>query len=171
MHTPPAPPIISVREVLVTVCSVTPLKPVCTNGSVSSNPFKKTAKKTTNFRLLKMLRASSSRLVQSGFHTNLKCMSLARTAGAVRLSSSKGDGEPSFIQMCEIFLDNARSYVEHRLLTRPDPPGTKKNPHEDKKNKIKGWCGVFYVFCCALPRENVHKMAYLLLIQLVSNFS
>lgn len=92
-----------------------------------------------------MLRASSSRLVQSGLHRNLKCASLARTAGSVRQSSSEADGEPSFIQMCEIFLDNARSYVEHRLLTRPDPPGTKKNPYEDKKSKIKGLWSGFYM--------------------------
>lgn len=105
-----------------------------------------------------MLRASSSRLIQSGIHRNLKCGSLARTAASVRLSSSETDGEPSFIQMCEIFLDNARSYVEHRLLTRPDPPGTRRDPHEDKKSKIKGLCGfryerVFSVLLLSLPRE------------------
>jgi len=39
--------------------------------------------------------------------------------------------------MCEGFFENARSFVEHRLLTKPDPPGYRTEKFEDKKTQNK----------------------------------
>ncbi|XP_029200822.1 glutamate dehydrogenase, mitochondrial-like [Acropora millepora] len=55
-----------------------------------------------------------------------------------KLSTSSDSQDPSFTQMCEGFFENARSYVEHRLLTKPDPPGYRPEKFEDKKHRIKG---------------------------------
>ncbi|XP_031562890.1 glutamate dehydrogenase, mitochondrial-like [Actinia tenebrosa] len=87
-----------------------------------------------------MLRASSVRFMRPSLPGSIKPASIAKTVSSVRLSSTEaGQGEePSFTQMCELFLDKARTYVEHRLLTRPEPPGTKRAPHENRKHKIRG---------------------------------
>ncbi|EDO40710.1 predicted protein [Nematostella vectensis] len=53
-------------------------------------------------------------------------------------SAVESDTEPSFTEMCAGFFDQARTYVEHRLLTRPDPPGKIPEKFEDKKHRIKG---------------------------------
>ena len=53
-------------------------------------------------------------------------------------SSETEQAEPSFTEMCEGFFNNARSYVEDRLLSKPDQPGTRKESPDEKQHKIKG---------------------------------
>lgn len=66
-----------------------------------------------------------------------KYVSVLRNA-LEKMSTSSDSQDPSFTQMCEGFFENARSYVEHRLLTKPDPPGYRPEKFEDKKHRIKG---------------------------------
>lgn len=66
-----------------------------------------------------------------------KCLPAVQIA-VVKMSTSSDPQDPSFTKMCEGFFENARSYVEHRLLTKPDPPGYRSEKFEDKKHRIKG---------------------------------
>lgn len=54
------------------------------------------------------------------------------------LSTSQDDEEPSFHEMCDLFFDNARSYVEDRLMTRPVRPGKKKEDPAMMKYYVRG---------------------------------
>lgn len=81
-----------------------------------------------------MLRNSLTRAVSS---RSSKYVPVIENLGG-KLSTSSDSQDPSFTQMCEGFFENARSYVEHRLLTKPDPPGYRPEKFEDKKHRIKG---------------------------------
>lgn len=66
-----------------------------------------------------------------------KCLPAVQNA-VEKMSTSSDSKDPSFTQMCEGFFENARVFVEHRLLTKPDPPGYRTEKFEDKKHRIKG---------------------------------
>ena len=66
-----------------------------------------------------------------------KCLPAVQNA-VLNMSTGSEPKDPSFTEMCEGFFENARSYVEHRLLTKPDPPGYRPEKFEDKKHRIKG---------------------------------
>lgn len=66
-----------------------------------------------------------------------KCLPVVQNVVG-KMSTSSDPQDPSFTQMCEGFFENARSYVEHRLLTKPDPPGYRPEKFDDKKHRIKG---------------------------------
>ena len=88
--------------------------------------------------MLKLARLSSARsalLKKSKTFSALKHVSVP----VMDYSTDTFSEEPSFTEMCEGFFDNARSYVEHRLMTRPDPPGRRPETFEDKKQRVKGW--------------------------------
>lgn len=90
-----------------------------------------------------MLRLQKVYSLRPAFALSSKVFPAARRATS---SDAEQVPEPSFTEMCEGFFDNARSYVEHRLLTKPDPPGTRPEKFDDKKHKIKGIVG-----CAACP--------------------
>lgn len=84
-----------------------------------------------------MFRLQSVSLLRGTFIRSAKCLPAVQNAAA-KMSTSSDPQDPSFTQMCEGFFENARSYVEHRLLTKPDPPGYRPEKFEDKKHRIKG---------------------------------
>lgn len=60
----------------------------------------------------------------------------ARIVGS-RLMSA-GGGEPSFLQMVDKFVENARDLALQRLSTKPPPPGRRQEPLEQKRATVKG---------------------------------
>ena len=91
--------------------------------------------------MLKLHRLSSARSVLASGSKTLSALQnggVRTTEFSTSTSEAGQHGEPSFTKMCEGFFDNARSYVEHRLLTRPDPPGRRPEKYEDKKQRVKG---------------------------------
>ena len=84
-----------------------------------------------------MSRVLSTTLRSAAFSRSSKYVSMVERACG-KMSTSSDSQDPSFTQMCEGFFENARSYVEHRLLTKPDPPGYRPEKFEDKKHRIKG---------------------------------
>ena len=84
-----------------------------------------------------MLRLQSAISLRTALIGSAKCLP-AVPNGAVEMSTSGQAESLSFTKMCEGFFENARSYVEHRLLTKPDAPGYRPERFEDKKHRIKG---------------------------------
>lgn len=74
---------------------------------------------------------------RGAFVRSTKCLPAVQNA-VVKMSTSSDPQDPSFTKMCEGFFENARSYVEHRLLSKPDPPGYRPEQFDDKKHRIKG---------------------------------
>ena len=77
------------------------------------------------------------RSIRSAFLGSAKYLPAVQNAVA-KMSTSSDPQDPTFTEMCEGFFENARSYVEHRLLTKPDPPGYRPEQFDDKKHRIKG---------------------------------
>lgn len=84
-----------------------------------------------------MFSLQSVSFLRGAFIRGTKCLPAVQNA-VVKMSTSSDPKDPSFTEMCEGFFENARSYVEHRLLTKPDPPGYRPEKFEDKKHRIKG---------------------------------
>lgn len=75
--------------------------------------------------------------LRGAFARSKKCLPAVQNAVG-KMSTSSDPKDPSFTQMCEGFFENARVFVEHRLLTKPDPPGYRPEKFEDKQHRIKG---------------------------------
>ncbi len=60
----------------------------------------------------------------------------ARVVGS-RLMSS-GEGEPSFLEMVDMFVQNASKIALSRLSTKAPAPGRRADEPEEKKAKVKG---------------------------------
>lgn len=86
---------------------------------------------------LAMFGVQSVSTIRATLFRSTKCLPVVQNAIA-KMSTSSDPQDPSFTQMCEGFFENARSYVEHRLLTKPDPPGHRPEKFEEKKHRIKG---------------------------------
>eukprot|EP00794_Sanderia_malayensis_P012794 gene12794-14106_t len=61
----------------------------------------------------------------------------ARAVGS-RLMSDGADGEPSFHEMVDQFVENARDLALQRLSTRSPRPGRRQEPPEEKRAMVKG---------------------------------
>ena len=57
-----------------------------------------------------------------------------------RLMSAAADseGEPSFLEMVNLFVENARDLALQRLTTKPPPPGRRQDPPDQKRAMVKG---------------------------------
>lgn len=75
--------------------------------------------------------------IRAALLRSTKCLPAVQNAVA-KMSTSSDPQDPTFTEMCEGFFENARSYVEHRLLTKPDPPGHRPENFDEKKHRIKG---------------------------------
>lgn len=84
-----------------------------------------------------MFGVQSVSTIRAALFRSTKCLPAVQNAIA-KMSTSSDPQDPSFTEMCEGFFENARSYVEHRLLTKPDPPGHRPEKFEEKKHRIKG---------------------------------
>ncbi|KAM7426803.1 glutamate dehydrogenase [Porites harrisoni] len=84
-----------------------------------------------------MFGVQSVSTIRAALFRSTKCLPAVQNAIA-KMSTSSDAQDPSFTKMCEGFFENARSYVEHRLLTKPDPPGHRPENFEEKKHRIKG---------------------------------
>ena len=64
----------------------------------------------------------------------------ARVVGTRLLSSAAPDaeGEPSFLEMVNLFVENARELALQRLTTKPPPPGRRQDPPDQKRAFVKG---------------------------------
>lgn len=100
---------------------------------------------------LAMFGVQSVSTIRATLFRSTKCLPVVQNAMA-KMSTSSDPQDPSFTQMCEGFFENARSYVEHRLLTKPDPPGHRPEKFEEKKHRIKG--KLKYGFCVSLRRDS-----------------
>ena len=96
-----------------------------------------------------MFSVQSVNSIRSALLRSTKCLPAVQNAVA-KMSTSSDPKEPSFTEMCEGFFESARTYVEHRLLTKPDPPGYRPEKFEDKKHRIKGKLAQEFVIPCKL---------------------
>ncbi|XP_065053806.1 glutamate dehydrogenase, mitochondrial-like [Rhopilema esculentum] len=64
----------------------------------------------------------------------------ARVVGTRLLSAAAPDaeGEPSFLEMVNLFVENARELALQRLTTKPPPPGRRQDPPDQKRAFVKG---------------------------------
>lgn len=64
----------------------------------------------------------------------------AKIAGTRLLSTAASDaeGEPSFLEMVNLFVENARELALQRLTTKPPPPGRRPVPPDQKRASVKG---------------------------------
>ena len=64
----------------------------------------------------------------------------ARIVGTRLMSAAAPDaeGEPSFLEMVNLFVENARELALQRLTTKPPPPGRRAVPPEQKRASVKG---------------------------------
>lgn len=64
----------------------------------------------------------------------------ARIVGARLVSAAAPDaeGEPSFLEMVNLFVENARELALQRLTTKAPPPGRRQVPPEQKRTTVKG---------------------------------
>ena len=56
----------------------------------------------------------------------------------VSAAASDAEGEPSFLEMVNLFVENARDLALQRLTTKPPPPGRRAVPPEQKRASVKG---------------------------------
>lgn len=54
--------------------------------------------------------------------------------------------DPNFHEMTEYFIESARGYVEDRLIHKPDGPGKRPIPIEEKRKAVRGTCTIRQVF-------------------------